>query len=204
MNALKNYFLCNHRMNRKPYFSICMLCALVLLPISLYFLAGINPADVQAVADLSHQLSSGKISQAAYDSQSQEIGTRLAAQMAPSIILGFIASLLLLPTQIMRLKDLDTPLKLLISIVVFTTFVWSGISEKILPHLVYQALTLIALVVALVLTFKRGTIGDNRYGPDPLEGVVVVETRWLLMLGLAVGAIVVIISFIVFNSMAPK
>ena len=195
MIALKDYFRCNRRLNRRPYFNICFLPALVLLPLYFYFLMTLNPADVQAIADLSHQLSGGKITQAVFDAQSQEINARVAAKMAPLFILAIISSLLLLPAGIMRLKDLNTPLKLLIPLIVFTTFMWSPASEKLLPHPVHQVLGFVALMVALVMAFKRGTVGDNQYGPDPLAGLPVVKTRWLLMVGLLVGAIAAIFIF---------
>ncbi len=38
---------------------------------------------------------------------------------------------------------------------------------------VLLVLTLIGIIVLLVWFCMRGTVGPNRYGPDPLEGVVV-------------------------------
>lgn len=77
-------------------------------------------------------------------------------------LLGYIGLCL----TIRRLHDLNQPGWMYL-VFLFSTLSLVFIGESFIPPLTYLGL-IIALGVTLILLFKKGTSGDNKYGPDPL------------------------------------
>ena len=162
MQFLKNYFRCNHRMTRKAYFFTIVPIILILLTAILCVEAPEILETQQSSSNLEQQKTNGTITQTTYDLQTQEIFKKEAQETHQTslFLIALIGTLLILPAYTMRLKDLGyTPW---LGLLMFVGYIH-------LPLIVMIPLHICLIILGLIMLFKRGTKGPNRYGPDPLE-----------------------------------
>jgi uncharacterized membrane protein YhaH (DUF805 family) len=171
MNFFKNYFLCNQRMNRKSFFLITAPVILVTGLMFFFLIKDVFLLHVRELADLSHQHVEGKITQAEYDARAEEITSKMDTETPRMalFIIAIVSAIAMLPANVMRLKDLNfSPWLVSISIAFYVCqFIQA-------PPLVMMLVLIPNLVLGLILYFKRGTKGPNRYGRDPLDVLTVV------------------------------
>jgi len=165
MEFLKHYFLCDHRMNRKPYILITILSAFLFnLPLQIMMQRAM-PEKIESIKHVSEQKAQGAISifTEAYNKEVNKIPKWF-------LLVSFAYALLLLPLSIMRLKDLDYPLRLsLLSLISPAADVITHLRGTTMPLALNVVILIPVIILSFFLTFKRGTKGPNKYGPDPLE-----------------------------------
>jgi len=84
-----------------------------------------------------------------------------------ALFFAFIMNLLVLPAHIMRLKDLNySPWLAVLMVANYLLLIAVGYLH--FPNFIGTALGFATLILLLILLFKRGTAGPNRYGPNPL------------------------------------
>lgn len=154
-HLLNNWLTFDGRLNRRPFlirYGLYWLCGQLL---AMLFLSRLTEVDRELLVD-------PNFNPATYAEMPTAI---VQAQGAISILF-----LLLLPTIVRRLKDLNLhPFSAVVAYTMSLEFYLSWrLNLEVSPQMSVTA-SLISFGFMLFLMVKRGTVGGNPYGADPLE-----------------------------------
>lgn len=154
-NLFHNWFRFDGRLNRRPFMVRYAAYWLLGQVIALLFIFNM-PADERAL------MTSPEYQPTTYAELPAAV---LQAQAAVSLLF-----LLLLPTIVRRIKDVNLhPFSAIVAYAMSIEFYLSWRLNLELDIQINMTANIISFGFILFLMIKRGTVGTNAYGPDPLE-----------------------------------